>query len=150
MRAVLPESDPIALTPADIELARRMIPHLLGHGGGALEVRLGAGRGERLGLPGGAVVLLLRMLEAMAAGNAVAVVAVEGELTTQEAADLLGVSRPFVVAEIDAGRLASRKVGTHRRIATRDLLAYKRGMEAARAGTLDELAAETRRLGLGY
>jgi excisionase family DNA binding protein len=69
-------------------------------------------------------------------------------LTTQNAADVLGVSRPFIVKQIESGLLPHRMVGTHRRILFRDLMEYKHKMEADRDRALGDLAAESQRLGL--
>jgi excisionase family DNA binding protein len=72
------------------------------------------------------------------------------ELTTQEAADLLNVSLPFLVKLIKSGALPYRKVGKHRRIYLRDVLAYKEAIDRARHETLDELVAQAQELNLGY
>lgn len=99
-------------------------------------------------LPAAAADLLVRMLEHLARGEGVGVLPVETELTTQQVADLLGVSRPFVVKEIEAGRLSARMVGTHRRVGYGDLLAYRMRRDGERRRALDELAALDEELGL--
>ncbi len=101
-------------------------------------------------LPGEAFHLLVRILTHMASGHAVTVLPVEAELTTQQAADLLGVSRPFLVKLLDGGVIPHHKAGTHRRVRAVDLMDYKTRDDAERRGVADELAAEAQRLGLGY
>jgi excisionase family DNA binding protein len=101
-------------------------------------------------LPEAAARLLGRVLAELAEGNAVTLVPVPEELTTQQAADLLNVSRPFLVGLLDTGQISSRKVGKHRRVLRADLLAYKASVYSARRAVLDELTAEAQELGLGY
>jgi excisionase family DNA binding protein len=72
------------------------------------------------------------------------------ELTTQESADLLNVSRPFLVKLIKSGALPYRKIGKHRRVYLRDVLAYKESIDIARDETLNELVAQAQALNLGY
>jgi len=76
----------------------------------------------------------------MAQGNAVDVVSLNAELSTQQAADLLNVSRPFVVKLLDANELPHRLVGRHRRVMLADVMSYKDSMQRKSLSTMDELA----------
>lgn len=81
--------------------------------------------------------MLLRLL---ADGNAVTLVPIEDELTTQQAADLLNVSRPFLIKLIDNGELECRKVGRHRRLRAEDVFEYKARIRGERKAALQDIA----------
>lgn len=110
----------------------------------------GSKNAEPVAMPAFAVQLLQRVLDEVSHGRAVELASTPLELTTQQAAETLGVSRPYVVKLIDAGEIPARRVGKYRRVRRDDLMAYKRKDDAARVKALNELAAEGQRLGLGY
>jgi excisionase family DNA binding protein len=88
-------------------------------------------------------------VEFIAEGHPVAVMPVEDEIGTQEAADMLKVSRPYLVKLLDSNAIPSRKVGVQRRVKIQDVLGYKAREKEARIKVLAELAAEGQRLNLG-
>jgi excisionase family DNA binding protein len=101
-----------------------------------------------LALPASAVRLLVNILEEMARGNAVTIIPVHAELTTQQAADMLNISRPSLIQLLEEKKLEYRRVGTHRRVGFEGLLKYKRQQETARRRVLAELAAYDQELGI--
>jgi len=85
--------------------------------------------------------LLLELLRVVGSGDAVTLVPVHQQLTTQQAADILNVSRPYLIKLLEQGVMEHHKVGRHRRIRAHDVFAYKEKMTAQRAEALSELAA---------
>ncbi len=151
----------VAPTAADTELAMnssRQLSKLLGrqHDIGQqlsnFQIRVQAVNEpeELVVIPVSALRLLTDILTQMARGNAVTLMPVHAELTTQQAADILNVSRPFLIGLIDDNQIPSRKVGTHRRIRFEDLMTYKQDVDQQRLQALEELAREAQELDMGY
>ncbi|PAU59028.1 DNA-binding protein [Pseudomonas sp. PIC25] len=101
-------------------------------------------------LPAFALRLLDEILSELAMGNAVKVVPIHAELTTQEGADLLNVSRPHLVKLLDENVIPHTKVGRHRRVKFADLMDFKQRRTAESRQAMDELAAQAQELGMGY
>ena len=101
-------------------------------------------------LPTSALRLLVDILSELAEGNAVKVVPIHAELTTQEAADMLNVSRPHLVKLLEGGALPFHKTGKHRRIRFADLMGFKAEQDRASAQAMEELAKQAQELQLGY
>lgn len=101
-----------------------------------------AGASESFDLSPGVARMLVEVLRHFAAGRTVTLVPIGGMLTSQQAADLLNVSRPFLIKMIDQGELSAERVGRHRRLDAAEVLAFKRRRERARAEALDALRAD--------
>lgn len=101
-------------------------------------------------LPASAFQLLIDILEQMASGNAFTLTSLQTELTTNQAAELLKVSRPFLIKLLENGEIPFRKVGSHRRILAKDVLLYKQTIFEKRSKVLDEMTAQAEELNLGY
>lgn len=94
--------------------------------------------------------LIAQVLGALSQGRAATVVPAERELSTLEAANLLKVSRPFLIKQMESKKLPYRLVGSHRRVTAEDLMAYRQQMHAGQAEALKRLADEAAELGLDY
>ena len=101
-----------------------------------------AGQAEPIELPAGAVALLMDILTAMAAGHGVTLIPENAELTTVQAAEILNVSRPFLIQLLEEDKIAYHKVGQHRRIRMEDVIAYKTAINQEGEAILDQLVAE--------
>jgi excisionase family DNA binding protein len=113
----------------------------------AAPVELRLADGTPVALPAPALRLLVDILEEMGRGSAVTVIPVQRELTTQQAADLLQISRPSLIQLLEKKKLEYRRIGTHRRVALETVMTYKRQQEEARRRLLAELAAYDQELG---
>ncbi len=141
-------------TDNDAEAAKAAVGVLRGvqTGEGTVVHLRPVGRGEdvEVTLPPEAIRVLVRVLAHMANGDAVTVLPVHAELSTQEVADFLNVSRPHVVKLLEQGNIPFRKVGTHRRVLLADVLEYRHKDDERRRAILDELTREAQEMGLGY
>ena len=149
MTAVRNESTPLLPTEKEADLARdssRLLAACIGRGPTA-RLRAIDGDGE-IEVPVSALRMLVDILANMAEGNAVSIVPIHAELTTQQAADFLSVSRPYLVGLVNKGELPVRKVGNQRRLPLADVLDYKARTRANRLEALRELTALDQELGL--
>jgi excisionase family DNA binding protein len=145
----------VAPTKAEAQLARessrRLATHKLGRRS-SVRIRLldDGDEAEPVAVPASALRLFLHLLTEMSQGNAVTLIPSHAELTTQQAADLLNVSRPYLVKLLEEGKIPFRTVGKYRRVRFDDVMAFKRKDDEARAKILDQLTAEAQELGIDY
>ena len=145
---------PIALPEPEVDLARASsatLSPLVSEGSAPLTVRFAhpeSGEPVEMILPSAAVRVLLAALTEMAAGHPVTLVPLQAELSTQQAAELLGVSRPYFVKLLEQGALPYRKVGEQRRVRHRDLLQYLNDYQRQATAAVAELTQEAQELGL--
>lgn len=113
----------------------------------AVNVRVQDGGGD-LVLPREALEMLARILAHLAAGEGVSVLPAHAELTTQQAADVLNVSRPYLIKLLESGEIEFRLVGRHRRVRLESLVDFMRRDDASRRDVADELTALNQEMGL--
>jgi excisionase family DNA binding protein len=146
LRAVQPDDDDVVTAHAALS---RVKAYLHSHHDDDNDVRIRVEENDDvLVLPRGAVELFAQILAYMAAGHGVSVVPADAELTTQQAADLLNVSRPYLINLLEADAIEYRKVGKHRRIKAASLVEYMRNDDQRRRGAADELSALTQEMGM--
>jgi len=148
------EVTPPPMTEREMEMARvaqRCIMEALDHSRAAA-ITLTTDNGDHpcVDVPPAALKLIGQLLGAMSEGRSITLMPANREFTTVEAAHFLYVSRPFVIKEIEEGRLPHRMVGSHRRIAFDDLVAYANRMREKQASALERMADNARELGLDY
>lgn len=136
----------IQIAPHDqqeIEQASKLYQTLVHEGRAAL---IGPD-GARIELPQSVHEVLIRVVEQMQEGKAIAVLPLMEELSTQAAADLLGISRQFFVRECEAHKLPFHYTGTHRRVLLSDVLEYKKQRDQARRESIVRIARQSEELG---
>jgi len=148
--------EPVAPTAEDARLARESVEQLARLRAARSQrrrvryrVETENGAGDSVVIPAAAAALLERILAEMAQGNSVTLMPVHAELTTQQAADILKVSRPFLVERLEQGEIPFRLVGTHRRIRLADVMRFKEQSDRRRLDALEKLAALDQALGQG-
>jgi excisionase family DNA binding protein len=142
------------MSAQEMEMARvaqRRIMEALDHSrAAAITLTTDTGEHPTIDVPPAALKLIGQLLGAMSEGRPITLMPAKQEFSTVETAHFLNVSRPFVIKEIDEGRLPHRMVGTHRRVAFEDLLKYARKMHENQAAALNRMADNARELGLDY
>ena len=147
MTTLVDERPAVLPSKKDSDLAREASRAISGVKQKSLRVRIDD---KELILPQAATRLIQHLLTEMANGNAVTLIPIHAELTTQEAADFLNVSRPHLVRLLEQKKMPFHMVGTHRRIRFEDLMVFKANFEKKRREAMDELAIQAQELGLGY
>jgi excisionase family DNA binding protein len=145
---------PPPMSKKDIEMARvaqRLIMEALDHSRSAeITLTTDTGAHPTIALPPAALRFIGQLLGAMSEGRPITLMPSKREFSTVEAANFINVSRPFVIKEIEAGRLKHRMVGTHRRIAFEDLVEYMNRLQQKQQAALERMASNARELGLEY
>jgi excisionase family DNA binding protein len=136
-----------SINPGDVDAdiadraARRIEEYLEGHPDDDLIEAVGeVGTDDALVIPRATAVMFAQILDLLAQGRGVQIFPKEVELSTQQAADMLNVSRPYLIGLLEAGKIPFRKVGRHRRIKLEDLVAYQRQDDLRRRDAADRLA----------
>jgi len=143
----------LAPSPQDAAVARdsrRRLSHYASRGRPLTVKVIDTEQSQPLELPAGAVAMLMDILEAMAAGQGISLIPENAELTTVQAADILNVSRPYLIKLLDEKAIPHRKVGRHRRILMEDVMNYKVRVDREREAVLDQLAKEAQLHDMGY
>jgi excisionase family DNA binding protein len=144
-----------SINPGDVDTeiaelaARRIRDYLDGHPDDELIEALGeVGTEDALVIPRATAVMFAQILDLLGQGRGVQITPKEVELSTQQAADMLNVSRPYLIGLLESGEIRFRKVGRHRRIRFEDLMDYRRRDDLGRRAAADDLAAISEELGL--
>ena len=150
---LIAEKTPIIPSAAEVEQAKissRQIAELTAVAATGPRYSLRDTHGLEIEVSESAFRILTEALNAMARGNAVMLVPIEAEVGTQQAAEMLNVSRPFLVNLLEEGQIPFRNVGRYRRIKYQDILLYQARRVSRRKETMDELVSQAQELNMGY
>ena len=139
------DREPITASESEQPVLRKIERILRQH---EYEPKLVASNGEEIPLPESLSAILGQIVSQLMHGKAVRVASIHEELTTQEAADILNVSRPYLIKLLEEGAIPFVMTGTHRRIRFNDLMEYKRFRDAERKQAINEIAQMSQDLGL--
>lgn len=142
--ATIAELDPVLVSNADLTGIRELDACF----SAGIPVSFIREDGVPLPLPGSVAGLLAQVVHELAHGHAVSITPIRAELTTQQAADLLNVSRPFLIKLLETGEIPFHRVGSHRRVRSQDVLAYRRRRDQERRLALAEMLREAQEAGL--
>lgn len=134
------------MAPEEEAQALKELEHILRVEGS--QTKLIGGNGEQIAIPNSVYQVLLQVIQAMASGQAISIVPLEREMTTQQAADFLNVSRPYLIKLLEQGEIPHIKVGTHRRVPFQDLMKYKEQRDSKRGQFLKQLIEMSEEAGL--
>jgi len=149
-RQISPSRKPLVPNPEEVEQSKQILEAVCGTRVVELAIRIKdrSGASKTLALPARVGHFVLEALSEVASGNAVRLLQIRRELTSHEAAELLNVSRTFLIGLLEKGAIPHRLVGSHRRIGLTDLLTYKAKTDVQRKEALDVIAAEAQELKL--
>lgn len=137
-----------AVTTSAAEAVPALAAYLREHREGWIALHVENGAQMRVTVPAEAFRLFVEVLDSLARGSAVTVAPIDTELTTQQAAELLNVSRPYLVKVLESGEIPFRRVGSHRRVRLVDVLEYQRRDDVRREDAFREFIREQDELGL--
>lgn len=149
MPVAIPTKEPVTPSRADVQLAQTVGEAWNENASLTISIQR-AGKPQTVTITAAEYPALQEILTQIAQGKPVTVLPLSEELSTQQAADLLNVSRPFLIKLLEEGEISYRMVGSWRRVPLAEVLDYKRRNRAAREAALEELAAQAQELDMGY
>jgi excisionase family DNA binding protein len=141
---------PLIPTSQDIDIAKQYGQKLASYRQKKFPVCLQMSQNETIPLPAYAIDIITDIFEKIASGETITIISQSTELTTAQAAKMLYVSRPFLIKQLEEGKIPFRKVGRHRRIRLEDIVAYKNNIDNQREKALEALTLMAQQENMGY
>lgn len=146
----IPSGQDMDIAKSATPMIAKMLKSYQQNGDSNAAITLSAHGGEQIVLPKRALELLMHVMSEVAQGNTITLIPNHAELSTQQAADILNVSRPYLVKLLESGEMPFHKKGTHRRVLSSDVQNYKAKIDAKRMDALDKLTKQAQDLDMGY